>query len=116
MTASIFNWTTSIRKIHGDIGNGTSWLTTFQPTPTSPCIGLGTWNCTTRTRLHQLDTVIYANGVQIGSGLLNGTPLLFDTNHKLLFGGGWPGVLDDVRTYIIEALSRSRSAAALSTF
>ena len=98
-------------KIHGDIGNGTSWITAAADASFN--YQANTW--------YQIAYVvtptgytIYANGWQVGSGLFSGTPLLYDSTHKVYVGqSGAPscpeyfnGTIDEVAIYP-SALSAS---------
>jgi len=84
--------------VHGDIGNGSLWLTTSADAGFS--YSANTWH-------HFVYTVttsgytIYADGSQIGSGSFSGTPLLYNSTHILHIG--WYGTeyligsIDEVR-------------------
>jgi hypothetical protein len=85
--------------LHGDIGNGSSWLTSSADATFS--YSAGAWH-------HFVYAVavnafqIYADGTQIRSGTFSGVPLLFDSNHNLLIGRsysgeGFIGAIDEVR-------------------
>ncbi len=90
--------------IHGDIGDGTTWLTTsadaaFNYTP-------GIWYHIAYVVTHTGYT-IYANGTPVGSGSFSGTPLLLDVNHNIAIGvvaanhliEYFNGNMDEVRVY-----------------
>ena len=89
--------------IHGDIGNGSAWITTGADTG---------FNYQTGVWYHVVYVVtptgysIYVNGNLAGSGTYaSSTPLLYDSNHNIFvgqFGGGgdyFNGSIDDVRIY-----------------
>jgi len=75
--------------VHGDIGDGSGWLSTNADASFSET--LNTWYLITyvvTTNGYQ----IYENGSLVGSGAFSGTPLLYDANHILRFGwDGYPG-------------------------
>jgi RHS repeat-associated protein len=85
--------------LHGDIGTGTSWLTTSANANFS--YAANTWHhvvyAVTPTGYN-----IYIDGSQFGAGSFTGTPLLFDSNHTLFIGSiasnstYFNGVLDEV--------------------
>jgi RHS repeat-associated protein len=86
--------------LHGDIGNGTSWLTTaananFAYSP-------NTWHDFAYAVTSNMFQV-YADGIPIGAAAFTGTPLLLDSNHDLLIGetgfsvGGFSGSVDEAR-------------------
>lgn len=89
-------------KIHADIGNGTSWLTNVADV--SYQYAIDQW-------MHIAYTVtptgytIYVNGEQLTTGLLSGTPLLLDANHKLVLGRNsgentyFKGSMDEVKVF-----------------
>jgi hypothetical protein len=87
--------------IHGDIGNGSSWLSTSADADLP--YSAGVW-------YHIVYAVtgsgytIYVNGNQVGIGTYSGTPLLYNTNHILRIGDSgygeyFVGNIDDVRVY-----------------
>jgi hypothetical protein len=91
--------------IHGDIGDGSTWLDTSAD---------ATFNYTVGTWYHIAYVVtitgyeIYINGNLEGSGTFNGTPLLFDANHTLVIGNvavghieNFQGQIDDVRVWSV---------------
>ena len=65
--------------IHGDVGDGSNWLTTSADS--SFICQPGDW-CNIVYVVNQSGYIIYANGAQVGSGSYSGTPLLTDANHK----------------------------------
>jgi hypothetical protein len=89
-------------QIHGDIGNGSGWLTTAAD---------AAFNYAVNTWLHIAYVVtpagykIYANGNQVGSGTFTGTPMLFNSSRYLTLGKSaaettlFKGSMDDVRIY-----------------
>ncbi|HNQ68866.1 MAG TPA: T9SS type A sorting domain-containing protein [Bacteroidales bacterium] len=90
-------------QIHGDIGDGTNWITTGAD---------ANFNYSTGTWYHIAYVVtnsgykIYANGNQVGSGSFSGAPLLCNSSNKLGIGalsstGGeyFNGNLDEVRVW-----------------
>ena len=86
--------------VHGDIGNGASWLTTSANGAFSET--LNTWHHVAYV-VGASDYAIYADGEQVGSGSLSGIAVLSDNSHKLSFGwtgsGGeyFSGNLDEAR-------------------
>jgi hypothetical protein len=103
--AKFWRQSETTKRIHGDIGTGTSWLTNdadvspfdFQP---------GVWYHITYV-VQPGSYQIFVNGVLAASGVFGGgDPLLIDENHDLGIGaisvtGGenFHGFLDDVRIY-----------------
>jgi len=87
--------------LHGDIGNGTAWLTTSADAHFS--YSTNTWH-------HYVYSVtsnsfnIYQDGVLVGAGAFSGTPLLLDSTHYLHIGGSFSGLIDETR---VSAVSRS---------
>ncbi len=89
-------------KIHGDIGDGSSWLSIDAD---------ATYNYTVDTWLHVAYVVtpegytIYVNGDPLGSGTFYGLPLFLDGAHNLRLGahGGentqFKGQMDEVRIW-----------------
>jgi hypothetical protein len=91
-------------QIHGDIGNGTSWITTSAD---------ASFNYQLNTWYHIVYVVtstgytIYVNGNQAGSGsYAQNTPVFSDANHAIAIGafmvtGGeyFSGLIDDTRVY-----------------
>jgi len=99
--------------IHGDIGNGASWITTSADA--SFTYSLNTWYQIVYV-VNTTSYTIYVNGQQVGSGTYAAnTPLLFDSNHQIKigqFGGGgefFNGMIDEVRIFN-RALSPSEVA------
>jgi len=93
--------------VHGDIGNGSSWLMTSADASFS--YAANTWH----HFVYSVTTTgytIYADGSQIGSGSFSGTPLLYDSNHTLLIGATgfsgeyFTGSIDEVR---VSSIARS---------
>jgi len=88
--------------IHGDIGDGTNWLTTSAD---------ATFNYSVNTWTHiayvvtPTDYKIYANGNLVGSGVLTGTPLLYSPTRFFTIGKNatentfFQGTMDDIRIY-----------------
>ena len=101
-------------SIHGDIGNGTTWITTAAD---------ASFNYQLNTWYHLAYVVtptgytIYVNGNQVGSGsYAQNTPVFSDANHAIAIGayevrGGeyFFGLIDEVRIY-----NRALSAAEIS--
>ena len=99
--------------VQGDLGTGSSWLTTSVN---------ATFTYLANTWYHFAYVVtttgysIYVNGDLLQTGTFNGTPLLFDANHQLRFGGtgisgaGFKGSLDEPRVSKV-----ARSAAWIAT-
>jgi RHS repeat-associated protein len=87
--------------LHGDIGNGTAWLTTSADAHFA--YSTNTWHhyvyCVTSNSFN-----IYQDGVLVGAGAFSGTPLLLDSTHYLHIGGSFPGLIDETR---VSAVSRS---------
>jgi hypothetical protein len=89
--------------IHGDIGNGTAWLTTAADASSN--YSVNTWYHITYV-VTTTGYQIYIDGNLEGSGNYSGTPLLFDTNHKIVIGGAgqlhnnyMQGQIDEVRVW-----------------
>lgn len=89
--------------IHGDIGDGTNWITTSAD---------ASFSYTTGTWYHVAYVVtpsgytIYVNGNPVGSGSFSGTPVLFNSTNLLTLGaysssGGeyFDGNIDEVRIW-----------------
>ncbi|MGA2649953.1 MAG: DUF2341 domain-containing protein [Terracidiphilus sp.] len=72
--------------VHGDIGNGSSWLTTSASGGFSET--LNTWHHIAYV-VGTSNYTIYADGQQVGSGSLNGTAVLSSSSHVLNLG--WTG-------------------------
>ena len=90
--------------LHGDIGNGTSWLTTSADVPYN--YTPGKWMFIAYTVQSGGSYTIYVNGAAQGSGTFNGTPLLYDGAHFITIGGNassgsgfFPGYVSRVRVY-----------------
>lgn len=101
-------------RIHGDIGNGFSWITTSAD---------ANFSYTSNQWFHVAYVVtpsgytIYANGQQVGSGPIPfSTPLLYDSTHPITIGAWTPdshlfnGKLDEVRVWSV-----ARSQAQLQS-
>jgi len=90
-------------RFHGDVGNGSAWLSTAVDTPTSYTT-LNTWYHVVYA-ISTTGYTIYLNGVNAGSGSWTGTPVLFDGTHNLCIGssGGnfeqFMGKIDEVAIY-----------------
>jgi hypothetical protein len=89
--------------IHGDIGNGSSWITTTADAVYA--YTAGTWYHLASV-VTPTNYAIYVNGSLVGSGSYSSsTPLLFDSNHNLLIGyTGFGteymcGLVDEVHIY-----------------
>ena len=88
--------------VHGDIGNGSVWLTTTANTTANP-ITANTWNMITET-VSSSGYSIYVNGALSGSGALGGTPLMMSSGQTLTIGtqpGNFylNGSMDDVNIF-----------------
>ncbi len=90
-------------QIHGDIGNGASWITTAADASFS--YSVNTWYHIVYVVTPTTYT-IYANGSSVGSGsYASSTPLLYDSTHNILIAKTVPsseyfdGQLDDLRIY-----------------
>jgi hypothetical protein len=90
-------------SIHGDIGNGNSWITTSADAAYT--FTAGNWYHIASV-VTQTNYAIYVNGVVVGGGTYSyNTPLLFDANHQLEIGyiGGYGeymnGLMDEVSVY-----------------
>ena len=90
-------------KIHGDIGNGSKWITITADASFS--YSLNTWYHIVYV-VTTTGYTIYANGNQVGSGSYSSTtPIFSDANHKITIGAylGSPpseyfyGTIDEVR-------------------
>lgn len=101
--------------IHGDIGDGTIWLTTAADA-TVPTMSTGTW-------YHVMYVVtskgytIYFNGVQVASGAFSGAPLLCGANNQFSLGNNafngtnqFTGMIDEAMIYNRELSSGAVSA------
>ncbi|MFP9100933.1 LamG-like jellyroll fold domain-containing protein, partial [Flavobacterium sp. RHBU_24] len=89
-------------QIHGDIGNGISWITTTAD---------AAFTYTANQWLHIAYVVtptgytIYANGQLVNTGTYSGTPLFIDSTRKLMIGAGsatselFAGSIDEVKVY-----------------
>jgi hypothetical protein len=90
--------------IHGDIGNGSGWITTSADAPFN--YSLNTWYQVAYV-VTKTGYIIYVNGNQIASGSYSeSTPVLSDANHAITIGntavggGEWfKGTIDEVRIY-----------------
>jgi hypothetical protein len=109
-----FDLQLSANQIHGDIGNGSSWLTTSANANYSFTVGNWYHFALVATPTNY---AIYLDGVVAGSGSYGyGIPLLFDPNHQLDIGyiGGYGlfmnGLMDEVSIYD-RALSFDEIAA-----
>ncbi len=101
--------------IHGDIGTGSSWLTTAADASFS--YSVGTWYHIAYV-VTSSGYTIYVNGIQRGTGTFSGTPILYNATNKLALGayassGGeyFNGNIDEVRIW-----STARSQAQIQTF
>ena len=108
-------------KLHGDIGDGTNWLTTSADAPT--VLNTNTWYQVVYAVSGGAGSAlgswaIYVNGSQVSAGtLLPGTPMLWNASHQLEIGGiatgnqsaPFNGSIDDVSVYGI-ALSAAEVA------
>jgi len=90
-------------SIHGDIGNGSSWITTSADAAYS--FSVGNWYHIASV-VTQTNYAIYINGIVVGSGTYAFShPLLFDANHLLEIGylGNYGeymnGLMDEVSVY-----------------
>jgi hypothetical protein len=101
-------------RIHGDIGNGSYWITTFADADFSYLAG--TWYHFAYV-VTPASYAIYANGVLVGMGAVSeNDAVLYDPEHQLGIGhsafpnAGWQGELDEVRIW-----STARSAAEIQS-
>ena len=91
--------------LHGDIGNGSSWLTTSADAPGAG-LQVGVWSHIAYV-ITPTGYTIYVNAVQKGSGSFSGTPLAFNSSHIMTLGnygtGGssYNGALDEVRIWSV---------------
>ena len=90
-------------SIHGDIGNGSSWIATSADAAYT--FSVGNWYHVASV-VTQTNYALYVNGVVVGSGSYGyNTPLLFDANHLLAIGylGNYGeymnGLMDEVSVY-----------------
>ncbi len=91
--------------LHGDIGNGSSWLTTSADAPNAG-LQVGVWSHIAYV-ITPTGYTIYVNAVQKASGTYSGTPLAFDNNHVLNLGnyginwgnGTYNGAMDELRIW-----------------
>jgi Tol biopolymer transport system component len=89
--------------IHGDIGNGSVWLTTHADAAMT--VTAGTWYHVAYV-VTPTGYTIYVNGEQKASGSYTGVPMLSDADHHLVLGNYGPGRdelfrgdLDEVRVW-----------------
>jgi len=88
--------------IHGDIGNGSSWLTQHADAPFA--YNPGTWYHIAYA-VSSAGYTIYANGDSIGAGNFSGTPLLCNPTRTISLGAQnngtqfFSGDIDEVRVY-----------------
>jgi hypothetical protein len=89
---------------HGDVGNGSAWLSTAADTP-SNYTTLNTWYHVVYV-VTPTSYTIYVNGTNAGTGSWSSsTPILFDSTHNLCVGADgsnfedFEGELDDVAIY-----------------
>ncbi len=96
---------TSTGGLHGDIGNGSGWLTTSADAPGAG-LQVGVWSHIAYV-ITPTGYTIYVNAVQKGSGSFNGTPLAFSSSHIMTLGnygtGGstYNGALDELRIWSV---------------
>ncbi len=107
----------SNNNIHGDIGDGTNWLTNSADANES--FPSGVWHQIVYT-VTPTQYKIYHNGTMISSGALSGTPLLYDSTHQIGIGGdsadggeAFGGKLDEVAIW--GALLSDSDVATLYT-
>jgi hypothetical protein len=90
-------------RIHGDIGNGTAWLSTAVDVPAA--LAVGEWYHIAYVFDDAADTAeIYVNGILAQTMVITGTPLFMKTGQDLRIGTDYPtepfrGLIDDVRLY-----------------
>jgi len=90
--------------IHGDIGNGSGWITTVADAAFA--YNAGQWYHIAYV-VTNTGFTIYADGNIIGSGSFGGAPLLFNPTHNLVIGNGgtnitgenFDGNIDEVRVW-----------------
>jgi hypothetical protein len=101
-------------RVHGDIGNGTAWLTPSADTPLS--FTSSNWYHIAYV-VTPTNYTIYTNGSAAGSGAYSGTPMLYRPTSPLRVGnyGGpgefWNGDIDEVRIW-----NTARSAAQIQSY
>jgi hypothetical protein len=90
--------------LHGDIGNGSGWITTSADAPGAG-LQVGVWSHIAYV-ITPNGYTIYVNAVQKGSGTYSGTPLAFDNSHILTlgtygsnWGGTYNGAMDELRIW-----------------
>ncbi len=83
--------------VHGDIGTGSSWLTTSADAAFTETLNI--WYQITYV-VGTSSYAIYEDGNQIGSGSLGGTALLANSTHILNFG--WTGASGEYLTGLLD--------------
>jgi len=93
------------KTVHGDIGNGSNWLTTSANAPLPFIYNPGHWFHIAYA-VSPSGYTIYINGQLSGSGSFSGTPLLLNSAHNLLTIGGdghnnnpFNGNIDEVKIW-----------------
>lgn len=102
--------------IHGDIGNGSAWLSTAADANYN--YQVGTWYHIAYV-VKPTGYVVYVNGDTAGSGSFSGTPLLYNANHPIDIGDMYnneyfKGSIDEVRVYS-SALTKSNVQADMKS-
>jgi hypothetical protein len=98
-----FDVKVSATLIHGDIGNGTAWLSTVVDVPA--VLAVGEWYHLAYVFDDPADTAeLYVNGILVKTMVIPGTPLFMKSGQDLRIGTDYPtepfrGLIDDVRLY-----------------
>ncbi|RPI53996.1 MAG: hypothetical protein EHM56_06665, partial [Chloroflexi bacterium] len=98
-----FDVKASASMIHGDIGNGTAWLSTTIDVPAA--LSVGQWYHICYVFDDPADTVaMYVNGVPARTVVVTGTPLFMSVGEDFRIGTDYStepmrGSIDDVRIY-----------------
>lgn len=86
-------------SIGAAIGNGTSWITSTGATFN---YNVGQWYHIAYT-VSNSGYTIYIDGIEVGSGVFSGTPLLFDSTHPIsigkYFSEQFNGAIDEVKIW-----------------
>jgi hypothetical protein len=98
-----FDVKVSAGLIHGDIGNGTVWLSTA--VDVAAALSVDEWYHLAYVFDDAADTAeIYVNGIRVRTMVVTGTPLFMKAGQDLRIGVDYPnetfrGLIDDVRIY-----------------
>ncbi len=90
-----FDMQFSSLHFHGDIGNGTSWLTTSAD---GGQYQLNKWYHVAYV-VTTTGYTLYVNGIQQGTGTFSGTPLFSNAHHYIYVGPNFNGSVDEVRIW-----------------